>query len=559
MKNKGFTLIEILVVVLIVGILVAIALPKYQTAVDKASFAELNLVARSLANAQEVYHLGTGTYTTNLFDLDIKFPVEGIQDVNINASNQPQYSYVKTSKADLNNNCVYYLKNSENFPGETHCEALKDNERATRLCASLGGERIPGSLTDNYNTYVLSGTGSGVSSSVVNAMNSIQCSEEENSGNKSCTIIKYENSTVKTVCTKKTDPNTCKHYIYDKNAYTWECDASKSKLVDGSCIPTGTGTYLKRWDEDGNRIEMQCDSYDTTQNACSQIAERTYNANSTKIEADRRYCAEYDENGMCLAYQQNQGYDSFGDLNNSDSSSLMTSNSQAGTLDYANTTTHWSQVNCATVDENGVCLSYKDGWFTTSQWDDKKREVYKEVKFCNSVTPDKECAAIQRYTTLEGSYTSNGKLNNLSVEECYTKDAAGNCTSLKSLKNTEYTWTGSAKKATAEVVTICSAYDANYNCSQYKPAQSMYRTYTDDYKTQTSFTQVTCNKYTGTTCTGGWKVIYTPMVDGKDDVANRVTIDNCSNVNTTTGQCLDGTSGTSEKSGTTESKKTNNN
>lgn len=537
MNNRAFTLIELLVVILMLGVLGAVAVPLYYTFVDKTSFTELNLAAKKLAEAQEMFFVENGHYANDVSNLHISFSEESLQDLNADTGEQEQYSYVKTSKEGLNNNCIYYLKNSQNFPGEVHCEALKDNDRAIHLCTSLGGQRIPGSLTDNYITYVIDGSGNGVSSSIIANMNSIQCEENEIGGNKSCEITKYEKSTLKTVCTQKNDPTTCKYYIYDENAYTWECDAGKSKLVEGSCIPTGTGTYLKRWDEDGNRIEMQCDNYDTTQNACSQLAERTYNANSTKIEADRRYCAEYDENGMCLAYQQNQGYDSFGNLNNTDSSSLMTSNSQAGTFDYANATTNWSQVNCAAVDESGVCTSYKDGWFTTSEWDENKREIYKEVKFCSSVTPDKECGDIKSYTTLQGSYYSNGKLNTLSVEECNAKDASGNCTSIKSTK--EYTYNGAAKKATSEIVTACGAYDSNKNCTQYKPARSTYRTYADNKTTQTSFTYVTCNKYTGKNCTGGWEVIYTPIVNGQDDLEHRETISNCQNVNMTTGRCED--------------------
>ena len=69
--KKGFTLIEILVVVLIIGILAAIAVPQYQKAVAKTKFSTLKNNAKTILEAEQIYYLANGNYTNKLADLDM--------------------------------------------------------------------------------------------------------------------------------------------------------------------------------------------------------------------------------------------------------------------------------------------------------------------------------------------------------------------------------------------------------------------------------------------------------------------------------------------------------
>ena len=73
-KNGGFTLMELLVVVLIIGILAAVALPQYQLAVGKSKYATLKNTVFPMIHAVQLYYLANGTKPSGFDDLDIDIP-----------------------------------------------------------------------------------------------------------------------------------------------------------------------------------------------------------------------------------------------------------------------------------------------------------------------------------------------------------------------------------------------------------------------------------------------------------------------------------------------------
>lgn len=72
--QKGFTLIELMIVVAIIGIIAAIAMPAYQTYLIRAQIAEgLNLVA-PLKQALAEFHKDSGTYPANNEEAALQTP-----------------------------------------------------------------------------------------------------------------------------------------------------------------------------------------------------------------------------------------------------------------------------------------------------------------------------------------------------------------------------------------------------------------------------------------------------------------------------------------------------
>lgn len=68
-SNKGLTLIELLIVIVIIGILAAIAIPSYTNYMVRARRADAKTALEQLRAAQEMRRAERGGYSTNIAEL----------------------------------------------------------------------------------------------------------------------------------------------------------------------------------------------------------------------------------------------------------------------------------------------------------------------------------------------------------------------------------------------------------------------------------------------------------------------------------------------------------
>ena len=140
---------ELLVVVLIIGILAAVALPQYNKVIERTRMAEAVTVVRAIAQSQQMYYILNGEYAScmDFYSLDIEIPGKNYNYCGCPAKQSDSFVYASGPCNSGSHIAIaqrnpeghkYYITTDESNPSRVRCYSYSTaSDIQKQLCDKL--------------------------------------------------------------------------------------------------------------------------------------------------------------------------------------------------------------------------------------------------------------------------------------------------------------------------------------------------------------------------------------------------------------------------------------
>jgi len=109
-RSRGFTLIEMMMVVVIIGILVTVMVPRFANTKEKALVTTMKSDLRNLASAEESYYYDNSIYTSSFAGMPSFQPSVGVT-ITVNEATRAGWSASAASNGAVRQ-CYLYVGNA---------------------------------------------------------------------------------------------------------------------------------------------------------------------------------------------------------------------------------------------------------------------------------------------------------------------------------------------------------------------------------------------------------------------------------------------------------------